>query len=466
MYQPQGWNYSDRVLKNVTGNGTIGSVGSDVYVGDKDSWITKSYVDSMLNARPDLFNGLSSNDLWTSGTVTGGNAENPTSRQGYLPTQQLLDILSPYGIQRRGAENLDGSPLGGGDYRSNVLVDSAGNVVYAGDPYKYNPSGDAWKSVGELAALSAAVFGGLGLAGAGPLGSALGGTAAGTTGAGIADASGLAAQNAALDAAMIDAGTSSAGGWGGLFGGAEAAGAAGGLGSLGGGSIDAAFADLAASSGSLAPEGIGAIIPTGAELGAIGGGGILAGGALGGGVGAEASWLDTLLGKAGGVLTGAAKDAVKKILPGGDSSGGLGDWAKYLLPALAGYASYKDAKQPTLQGYTGGIQPRTATQSVQQSKYGPVVKTKFAAGGGIPRYIDSHQDGMADGIGALIDGQQQAALSGGEFVVPADVVSHIGNGNSNAGAKQLYQMMDRIRAARTGTTQQGREINPTNFLPK
>ncbi|MDV7401867.1 hypothetical protein RZS08_61170, partial [Arthrospira platensis SPKY1] len=86
--------------------------------------------------------------------------------------------------------------------------------------------------------------------------------------------------------------------------------------------------------------------------------------------------------------------------------------------------------------------------------------------GGIPRYIDSHQDGMADGIGALIDGQQQAALSGGEFVIPADVVSHIGNGNSNAGAKQLYQMMDRIRAARTGTTQQGREINPNRFLPK
>ena len=71
---------------------------------------------------------------------------------------------------------------------------------------------------------------------------------------------------------------------------------------------------------------------------------------------------------------------------------------------------------------------------------------------------------MADEIPSTIDGEQPAALSHGEFVIPADVVSHLGNGNSEAGAKKLYEMMDRIRMARTGTTEQGKEINPEEFM--
>jgi hypothetical protein len=56
-------------------------------------------------------------------------------------------------------------------------------------------------------------------------------------------------------------------------------------------------------------------------------------------------------------------------------------------------------------------------------------------------------------------------LADGEFVIPADVVSHLGNGSSKAGAKRLYSMMDRVREARTGTTQQGKEINPAKYMP-
>jgi hypothetical protein len=88
------------------------------------------------------------------------------------------------------------------------------------------------------------------------------------------------------------------------------------------------------------------------------------------------------------------------------------------------------------------------------------------AAGGIAdagRYLQGETDGMADKIPSSIDGEQPAALSHGEFVVPADVVSHLGNGNSDAGAKKLYEMMDRIRQARTGTTEQGKEINPDEF---
>jgi len=86
----------------------------------------------------------------------------------------------------------------------------------------------------------------------------------------------------------------------------------------------------------------------------------------------------------------------------------------------------------------------------------------FAHGG---RYLQGNTDGMADKLRTSIDHKHPAALSHGEFVIPADVVSHLGNGNSDAGAQKLYQMMDRIRQARTGTKKQGKEINPDKFMP-
>lgn len=82
-----------------------------------------------------------------------------------------------------------------------------------------------------------------------------------------------------------------------------------------------------------------------------------------------------------------------------------------------------------------------------------------------PRYLRGETDGMADKIPSSIDNRQPAKLSHGEFVIPADVVSHLGNGNSDAGAKVLYKMMDRVRQARTGSKEQGKEINPEKFTP-
>jgi hypothetical protein len=91
----------------------------------------------------------------------------------------------------------------------------------------------------------------------------------------------------------------------------------------------------------------------------------------------------------------------------------------------------------------------------------------LAKGGNLPpRYLNGATDGMADKIPAKIGQKQPAALSHGEFVIPADVVSHLGNGNSEAGAKVLYDMMAKIRKARTGNTKQGKEINPAKFMPK
>ncbi len=83
-------------------------------------------------------------------------------------------------------------------------------------------------------------------------------------------------------------------------------------------------------------------------------------------------------------------------------------------------------------------------------------------GGG---YLSGSTDGMADQINTTIEGTQPAALSDGEFVIAADVVSHLGNGNSDAGADVLYNMMADIRKARTGNSKQGTQINPNSYLP-
>ena len=81
------------------------------------------------------------------------------------------------------------------------------------------------------------------------------------------------------------------------------------------------------------------------------------------------------------------------------------------------------------------------------------------------KYLDGASDGMADKVPANIEGKQEARLSDGEFVIPADVVSHLGNGNSDAGAKVLDDMMRRVRKARTGNDKQGKEIDPNKFIP-
>jgi len=96
----------------------------------------------------------------------------------------------------------------------------------------------------------------------------------------------------------------------------------------------------------------------------------------------------------------------------------------------------------------------------------------YAKGGNLGSYSDGGRmlkgpgDGMSDSIPAQIGKHQPARLAEGEFVIPADVVSHLGNGSTDAGAKQLYSMMDKIRQARTGRKAQGKQINPKKYLPK
>ena len=80
------------------------------------------------------------------------------------------------------------------------------------------------------------------------------------------------------------------------------------------------------------------------------------------------------------------------------------------------------------------------------------------AAGGNPRLLRGPGDGMSDNIPATINNRQPARLADGEFVVPADVVSHLGNGSTEAGAKKLHEMMNKVRKERTGKTAQPKAI--------
>jgi hypothetical protein len=79
--------------------------------------------------------------------------------------------------------------------------------------------------------------------------------------------------------------------------------------------------------------------------------------------------------------------------------------------------------------------------------------------------IKGDGDGMSDSIPTTIGGKQPARVANEEAFVPPDVVKKLGGGDTERGAKKLYAMMDRIRKARTGTTEQGKEINPEKFMP-
>jgi hypothetical protein len=96
------------------------------------------------------------------------------------------------------------------------------------------------------------------------------------------------------------------------------------------------------------------------------------------------------------------------------------------------------------------------------------------AGGGITslgsysdggRMLKGPGDGMSDSIPATIGKKQPARLADGEFVVPADVVSHLGNGSTDAGAKKLYAMMDKVRQARTGKKRQAPAVKTDKYVP-
>ena len=85
------------------------------------------------------------------------------------------------------------------------------------------------------------------------------------------------------------------------------------------------------------------------------------------------------------------------------------------------------------------------------------------------RLLKGPGDGVSDSIPATIGKGRPARLADGEFVVPARIVSEIGNGSTDAGARKLYAMMDRIQSARGKTVGKGKVAKNTRaekYLPR
>ena len=165
-----------------------------------------------------------------------------------------------------------------------------------------------------------------------------------------------------------------------------------------------------------------------------------------------------------------------EALMGVGPTGGVtsGQMPPGFTPLQPGELGFTENMMVPIQGYAGGSAtfdesaPYKFAQGGIVSLKKPIV-AKFNQGGIIGfkegRYLDGDTDGMADEKPAMIDGEEPALLSDGEFVIPADVVSHLGNGNSDAGAKVLEEMMARVRKARTGSEEQGAQIDPNDFIP-
>ena len=131
-------------------------------------------------------------------------------------------------------------------------------------------------------------------------------------------------------------------------------------------------------------------------------------------------------------------------------------------------------KRPTPMGQIDLTPPGTKREAAgssldpENAAQGGIMHSSLGgyAAGGNPRLLKGPGDGMSDNIPATINGRQPARLADGEFVIPADVVSHLGNGSTDAGAKKLHQMMTQVRKERTGNPKQGKKINPNKFVPK
>ncbi len=119
---------------------------------------------------------------------------------------------------------------------------------------------------------------------------------------------------------------------------------------------------------------------------------------------------------------------------------GLGGFYDYMNQQLGGYAGYATG---------GGV-----------SSLGG-----YSDGG---RLLKGPGDGVSDSIPAVIGQRQPARLADGEFVVPARIVSEIGNGSTEAGARKLYEMMDRVQRARrktVGKKQVAKDTRAEELLP-
>jgi hypothetical protein len=149
-------------------------------------------------------------------------------------------------------------------------------------------------------------------------------------------------------------------------------------------------------------------------------------------------------------------------------------------PTTTPVTSYTDPKKPPTESAGEGYYWDWNGTKWVAVQYGPGIARGgmigYATGGlgSLGGYSDGGQllrgggDGVSDSIPASIGGRQPARLADGEFVVPARIVSELGNGSTEAGARRLYQMMDRVQHARKKSVGKGNVAKNTRaeqYLP-
>ena len=162
-----------------------------------------------------------------------------------------------------------------------------------------------------------------------------------------------------------------------------------------------------------------------------------------------------------------------------DGMGGVSDTDPMRGPSVygnydSGGGNFNDSSGPGEGGFGGG-----SYSGGNLSEYGGGGGSirglgydlmNYAQGGGIAamakgRFLRGPGDGVSDSIPATIDGNQPAALADGEFVIPARVVSELGNGSSEAGARKLHAMMVRIQKDRRGAKNIAANTKVDRHLP-
>jgi hypothetical protein len=135
---------------------------------------------------------------------------------------------------------------------------------------------------------------------------------------------------------------------------------------------------------------------------------------------------------------------------------------------------YKKTYDPVSQKYAAAIPDQATLMAMKNARDLQAYQAEgYATGGGIDseynlgsysdggRLLKGPGDGVSDNIPAVIGKNQPARLADGEFVIPARIVSEIGNGSTDAGAKRLYAMMDNIQAGRKKTIGKGNVAKDT-----
>ena len=161
-----------------------------------------------------------------------------------------------------------------------------------------------------------------------------------------------------------------------------------------------------------------------------------------------ASYTNTALPIAAGLMSASASDAARQYQSQADAQNSAAN-AQYNAE-MAAIADSQDRANRNMRAHP-----------YQFAGGGAIA---FGNGGDVPRFLSGGGDGLSDSIDATIDNNQPAKLADGEFVVSSDVVSGLGGGSSKAGAKKLYAMMDRVRKQAHGTKKQIRPVS-TKALP-